>query len=70
MSTWIHFSVSDVTQSHATITGIVTGEHPGLTVSGPRTKEIWCTSEGREMALAELAEAVRGGASPRVRVSL
>lgn len=70
MSTWIHFSVSNVTQNHATITGTVTGEHRGLTVSGHRTKEIWCTSEGRKMALSELAEAVRGGVSPRVRVSL
>lgn len=70
MSTWIHFSVSNVTQSHATIVAVVTGEHRGLTVSGSRTKSLWCTSNGREMELAELAELVSGGASLRVRVSL
>lgn len=70
MTTWIHLSVTDATQSHATLTGVVTGEHHGLTVSGPRTKEIWCTSANREMTLAELADAVRSGTRPRVRVSL
>lgn len=67
MTNWIHFSVTDATLMHATLHGVQDKDYIGLTVSGPETREVWCTSENRKMTLAELAEMVRQGHHPRVR---
>jgi hypothetical protein len=62
---WIHFSVSDVTDGHVTLTGVVEATHPGLTLSGPPSRSVSCGATSYTMT--ELRDQVLAGQNPRVR---
>ena len=64
---WIHFSVTDVTCSHATlVTTVDIATYRGRTLSGPPSQRVYCATLGQHATLADMRTLVDAGGRPRV----
>ena len=64
---WIHFAVADVTCSHATlVTQVDIATHRGMTLSGPPSQRVYCTTLGEHVTLGDMRALVDAGKRPRV----